>query len=77
MAMPCGFRRVAAAPDTAGLQGSAQNAPSVCFPYGYVMLAKPGGVELVFQALKVNAEELSDMGKVVEIVTAQGVQIAA
>ena len=51
--------------------------PSVCFPCGYVMLAKPGGVELVFQALKANAEELSDMGKVVEIVTAQGVQISA
>ena len=43
----------------------------------YVMLAKPGGVESVFQTLKANAEELSDMGKVVEIVTAQGVQIAA
>ena len=43
----------------------------------YVMLAKPGGVESVFKALKAHADELSDMGKVVEIVTAQGVQIAA
>ena len=41
------------------------------------MLAKPGGVESVFKALKANADQLSDMGKVVEIVTAQGVQISA
>ena len=43
----------------------------------YLIVGQPGGMESVFKALKANASELGDMGKVVEIVTAQGVNIAA
>ena len=43
----------------------------------YVMVGQPGGVEEVFKALKTNQEQLSDMSKVVEIVTKAGVTIAA
>ena len=43
----------------------------------YVMMGQPGGVEGVFQALKAKENELSDMAKVVEIVTEAGVTIAA
>lgn len=43
----------------------------------YVMVGQPGGVESVFKALKANEDALSDMAKVVEIVTKEGVRIAA
>ena len=73
-----GEATVVAAGDSYQVKAGVVHAPT---PNGdfcrYVMLAKPGGVESVFKALKANADELSDMGKVVEIVTAQGVQIAA
>ena len=42
----------------------------------YVMVGQPGGVESVFKSLKANQKDLSDMGKVVEIVTKEGVNIA-
>ena len=43
----------------------------------YVMVGRPGGVESVFKALKANEKDLGDMNKVVEIVTKEGVTIAA
>ena len=43
----------------------------------YVMVGQPGGVESVFKSLKANENLLSDMSKVVEIVTREGVRIAA
>lgn len=43
----------------------------------YVMVGRPGGVEGVFQSLKANESDLSDMAKVIEIVTKAGVTIAA
>ena len=43
----------------------------------YVMIGQPGGVESVFKALKANEDALNDMNKVVEIVTREGVNIAA
>ena len=43
----------------------------------YVMVGQPGGVESVFQSLKANEKDLNDMAKVVEIVTKEGVNIAA
>ena len=42
----------------------------------YVMVGQPGGVESVFKSLKANQKDLSDMSKVVEIVTKEGVNIA-
>lgn len=42
----------------------------------YVMVGQPGGVESVFKSLKANEKDLNDMGKVVEIVTKEGVNIA-
>ena len=41
------------------------------------MVGQPGGVESVFQSLKANEKDLNDMAKVVEIVTKEGVNIAA
>ena len=43
----------------------------------YVMVGQPGGVESVFKSLKANEKDLNDMAKVVEIVTKEGVNIAA
>ena len=43
----------------------------------YVMIGQPGGVEKVFQSLKANEDDLSDMAKVIDIVTKAGVTIAA
>ena len=43
----------------------------------YVMVGQPGGVESVFKSLKANKKDLNDMAKVVEIVTKEGVNIAA
>lgn len=43
----------------------------------YVMIGEPGGVEAVFKSLKANQDQLDDMAKVVDIVTKEGVKIAA
>lgn len=43
----------------------------------YVMVGEPGGVEAVFKSLKANQDNLDDMEKVVEIVSKEGVRIAA
>ena len=40
------------------------------------MVGQPGGVESVFKSLNANQKDLNDMGKVVEIVTKEGVNIA-
>ena len=43
----------------------------------YLMVPRPGGVEAVFKSLKANEKDLGDMAKVVELVTKEGVKIAA
>ena len=43
----------------------------------YVMVGEPGGVEAVFKSLKAHQDDLGDMAKVVEIVSQEGVKIAA
>ena len=63
-----GEATVVAAGDTYQVKAGVVHAPT---PDGefcrYVMLAKPGGVESVFQALKANADELSDMLSLIHI----------
>ena len=40
------------------------------------MVGGPSGIESMFKSLKANQKDLNDMGKVIEIVTKEGVKMA-